>query len=476
MRGRAVAAAVLATGMALVSCGDDGDGAVRAGAEPRAGTWKTWVLSSPSQIAVPAPPEGSAADAERKELKDLAGRRTPEVEEAVAHWGQEPATKPWTDLNVEIVTDGVKDPPLSSRGYALTSVAVYDAVVAAYHWKYEYDRKPPSGVTTLSPPGPDPSYPSEHAAIAGAASRVLAYVFPDRPAARFDELAEQAALSRVWAGANYRSDVEAGLALGRSVADAVIARAKTDGADAKWDGTRPPMTKEHWVPAPGQVTPPTSPLAGTWKTWVLTSGSQFRPPPPPPYGSPAFVAEARHVLEVSRNLTQQQRDIASFWAAGQGTALPAGQWNQIALIYAQAAKLDTPRAARAFALLNVAEADAGVAVWDAKFTYWHPRPVNAIRDLGLDPEWKPVLVTPPFPGYVSGHSGYSGAAAEVLSYLFPTAAADFRAKAEEAAVSRLYGGIHFHDSDNVAGLVLGRKVGEAVVTRAKADGADGVSA
>lgn len=470
-RGVALVAAVLSVGLALVSCGDDGDDGARAGAEPAAGTWKTWVLSSPSQVRVPAPPEGSAADAERKELQDLARRRTPEIEKAVGHWGQEPATKPWTDLNVEIVTGGIKDPPLSSRGYALTSVAVYDAVVAAYHWKYEYDRTPPTGVSTLSP-GPDPSYPSEHAAIAGAASRVLAYVFPDRPAARFDELAEQAAMSRVWAGANYRSDVEAGLALGRSVADAVIARARADGADAKWDGARPPMTKEHWVPTPGQVAPPTSPLAGSWKTWVLTSGSQFRPPPPPAYGSPQFVAEAREVLEVSRNLTQQQKDIASFWAAGQGTALPAGQWNQIALVYAQAAKLNTPRAARAFALLNVAEADAGVAVWDSKFTYWHPRPVNAIRDLGLDPEWKPLLGTPPFPGYVSGHSGYSGAAAEVLSYLFPSAAADFQAKAEEAAISRLYGGIHFHESDNLAGLTLGRRVGASVVERAKADGAN----
>lgn len=467
-----MATAVLSVGLALAGCGDDGGNGVEAGAEPAAGTWRTWVLSSPSQIEVPAPPTGAAADAEREELRQLAAARTPEMQKAVEHWGQAPATKPWTDLNIEIVTGGVKDPPLSSRGYALTSVAVYDAVVAAYHWKYEYDREPPAGVPTLSPPGPDPSYPSEHAAIAGAASRVLAYVFPDRPAARFDELAEQAAMSRVWAGANYRSDVEAGLALGRSVADAVIARARTDGADATWDGTRPPMTKEHWMPTPGAVTPPTSPLAGTWRTWVLTSGSQFRPPPPPAYGTPEFEAEARHVVEVSRNLTQQQKDMASFWAAGQGTALPAGQWNQVAIVYTQAAEMNTPRAARAFALLNVAEADAGVAVWDAKFTYWHPRPVNAIRDLGIDPGWKPLLTTPPFPGYVSGHSGYSGAAAEVLSYLFPAAAAEFRAKAEEAAISRLYGGIHFHQSDNLAGLTLGRKVGEAVVARARTDGAE----
>lgn len=473
---RAVAAVGLVLPLSLAACesrdGRGTDGRARTGAEPGAGTWKTWVVASPSEHQVPPPPTGALARAEEQELHELARRRTPAIREAVANWDKNPVMKPWVDLNIELVSAGVKDPPLASRGYGLTSVAIYDAVVATWHWKHAYDRPAPTGIDQLAQPGPDPSYPSEHAAIAGAASRVLAYLFPDRPAARFEELAENAAMSRLWAGVNFRSDVDEGLRLGREIGDAVVAYAKADGADRKWDGRRPPGIGHgpaHWEPPPGTVTPPTQPLAGTWKTWVLSAGHQLRPPPPPAYGTQPFLAACREVMEIQAGLSPEQADTAKFWAAGQGTALPAGVWNQVAFTYVEAARYNTPHAARAFALLNVALADAGVAVWDAKFTYWSPRPVNAIRDEGLDPGWAPLLPTPPFPSYVSGHAGYSGAAAEVLAYLFPPAAGDFRAKAEEAALSRLYGGIHFR-IDNDAGLRMGRGVGRLVVDRAKADG------
>ena len=477
MSWRRVAAACLAAGLALSGCAGDDDGGAtgRSGREARpAGAWRTWVLSSPSQVKVAPPPDGRATDEERRELERLAAGRTPEVVEKVRHWNQDPANKPWVDLNLELVAAGVKDPPLASRGYALTNVAIYDAVVSAWHWKEAYDREAPGGVATLVPTGREPSYPSEHAAIAGAASRVLAHLFPDVPAARFEQLAEEAATSRVWAGANFRSDVDAGLQLGRAVGDAVVARAKADGASRPWDGARPSgigRGPQFWEPPPGQVTPHTQPLAGTWGTWVLSSGSQLRPPPPPPYGSPEFLAHCREVMEVAAHLTPEQRKIAEFWAGGQGTGLPPGLWNQVLFTYVRAARFDTPRAARAFALVNVALADAGVAVWDAKFAYWSPRPVNAIRNAGLDSAWKPVLPTPPFPSYVSGHAGYSGAASEVLAYLFPSGAAEFRAKAEEAALSRLYAGIHFR-VDNDEGLLMGRELGRLVVQRAERDGSE----
>jgi membrane-associated phospholipid phosphatase len=472
-----VAAACLAAGLALAGCTGDDDGGRTGGSggEARpAGTWRTWVLRSPSEIKVAPPPDGRATEDEQTELRRLAAGRTPEMVEKVRHWNQDPANKPWVDLNLELVTAGVKDPPLASRGYALTNVAVYDAVVSAWHWKHAYDREGPGGVSTLAPVGTEPSYPSEHAAIAGAASRVLAYLFPDVPAARFEQLAEEAATSRVWAGANFPSDVDAGLQLGRAVGDAVVARAKADGASRPWDGARPAgigSGPQFWEPPPGRVTPPTQPLAGTWATWVLSSGSQLRPPPPPAYGSPQFLADCKEVMEVAAHLTPEQADIAEFWSGGQGTALPPGLWNQILFTYVRAARFDTPRATRAFALVNVALADAGVAVWDAKFAYWSPRPLNAIRNAGLDPAWSSLLPTPPFPSYVSGHAGYSGAASEVLAYLFPSGAAEFRAKAEEASMSRLYGGIHFR-IDNDQGLRLGRELGRLVVQRAEQDGSE----
>lgn len=468
MRARAAALFVVLA-VTLVGCEGGSKSTARTRAQPAAGSWKTWVLSSASEVNVPPPPTGTAAEGEVRDVRDLARQRSGQAEEKVRQWGQDPPVKPWLDVNLELVAAGVKDPPVAVRGYALTSVAMYDAVVAAWHWKYQYNRKAPDSSPSSAP---DPSYPSEHAAIAGAASRVLAYLFPERPRARFDELAEEAAMSRVEAGANSRSDVEAGLSLGRAVADRVIERARSDGSDRKWDGTRPAGVgrgPQFWEPPPGTVTPPTQPLAGTWRTWVLSSASELRPGPPPAFGSPEHVAQAREVMEVGAKLSDEQKRVTQFWAGGQGTTLPPGVWNQAALSYLQRDRLDTPHAARALALLNVAQADACFAVWDAKFAYWSARPQNGIRDLGLDRSWTPYLPTPSFPSYVSGHAGFSGAGAAVLSYLFPNDAEVLEAKAQEAALSRLYGGIHYR-VDNDAGLRLGHEVGRLVVERAKADG------
>jgi len=439
-------------------------------AEVRAGDWKPWVLASPDQIKVPAPPKAGSAEAraEVAELKDLATRRTPEVTSEAHKWSDYPSLEPWVRENMQLVATQSKNPPLASRGYGLVSGAMYDAVVATYHWKYVYKRAAPSGIEAVVPAGADPSYPDDHAAIAGAASRVLAYLFPEKAAAVYDQEAEAAAESRVQAGVNYRSDVDAGLALGRAVADAVIARARADGSDRHFEGQIPTGT-DHWSADPGASTGPTEPLAGTWKTWVANVAS-IRPGPPPAFGSAQFRAEAQEVLDVTRNLTADQKRIADFWKDGGGTPLPPGHWNQIALDVVKKQQQSTPRVARTFALLNVALADAGNAAWDAKYAYWSPRPMNAIRDLGLDPGFVPyVRPTPSFPSYVSGHSTYSAAAAGVLDYLFPDQARSFDAMAQEAALSRLYGGIHFR-SDNEAGFALGTKVGQLVVDKARQDG------
>jgi membrane-associated phospholipid phosphatase len=443
-------------------------------AEPDAGTWATWVLSSPDEVKVPPPPTRGTvqAEADAAQLRRFDASPGPEVEDLVRRWNADPVMRPWIDLALDSVSTRPADAPAGARAYALVSVAIDDAVVTTWHWKYVYGRKAPSTPGRLSSPGPDPSYPSEHAAIAAAASRVLGYLFPERSAASLDELAEEAGLSRIWAGANFASDVNAGLALGRDVAARVIHRARSDGSDRRWDGSRPPLTPQYWQPPPGVNSPPLQPLAGSWRPWVLQSGAQVRPNPPPPYGSPQFLAEAREVMDVKARLTPEQMAIARLWGGGEGTALPPGIWNRMALSYVQRSDMSTPQAARALGLLNVALGDAAIAVWHAKYTWWSPRPENSIRDLGLDPDWKPALRTPPFPSYVSGHATFSGAASEVLSYLFPAHADVFRAKAEEAALSRLYGGIHFR-SDNEVGLSVGRRVGGLVLQRAHRDGYKG---
>jgi hypothetical protein len=492
LAGFAVALILAAT---VAACGDDDDdvGGTTGGgeatsapgtfkAEPTAGEWKTWVLGSPTDIRVPAPPAvgSDKHNADLNEVKEQAAGRTPATTEAVNKWSGPMPTAPWTATAYDFVSKSAKNPPLSSRNYALVHVAMYDALVTAWHYKYLYDQAAPRGVETLVPAGEDPSYPSEHAAIAGAASKVLAYLYPSQSALRLDEMADEAAASRVAAGTNTPTDVAAGLELGRAVAEKVIAYGKADGAGTPWDGKRPPGIgngPQFWEPPPGSPSPPTDPEAGKWKGWVLSKNDQFRPPPPPAFGTPEFQAAAQDVVDVGKNLTQQQKDIAKFWEGNEGTPLPAGIALKLAegdLLKAASegpveTRMTVPRTARALAMLNVAMADAGIAAWDGKFTYWNPRPENGIRDLGLDPNWKPYLPTPRFPAYPSGSAGYGGSVQAVMDYLFPANAAVHKQRADEQSVSRVYAGIHWRYDAVSQGA--GNEIGKLVVERVKGDGA-----
>lgn len=139
----------------------------------------------------------------------------------------------------------------------------------------------------------------------------------------------------------------------------------------------------------------------------------------------------------------------------------------LALPYVREARLGEVRAARAFALLNMSLHDAAVGCWDAKFAYYNPRPTQ------LDTTIRTGIGLPNFPSYTSGHSTFSAAAAEVLSYLFPNGTADFEAQKDEAAISRLYGGIHYR-TDIEVGKEHGKRIGGYTVRFARHDGADGV--
>ena len=298
-------------------------------AEPNAGNWRTWVVGSPADIKAAAPPApgSSQANADSAQLKRLSIQRDPKVRAAVTKWSGAIPSQPWTDVAFDFVSKSAKNPPLSSRNYALLNVAMYDAVVTTWHWKYHYNVAPPDDVSHLVSVGSDPSYPSEHAAITGAASRLLEYMYPNQPALRLEEMAEEAGFSRVQAGVNTAADVAAGLDLGRRVAERVIAYAKADGSDKVWDGSRPPGIghgPQFWEPPPGSVSPPVAPLGGTWKSWVLGDNSRFRPPPPPAYGSPEFIAAAKDVVDVQKHLTPEEQRVAKFYEGAEGTSLPAG--------------------------------------------------------------------------------------------------------------------------------------------------------
>jgi membrane-associated phospholipid phosphatase len=206
---------------------------------------------------------------------------------------------------------------------------------------------------------------------------------------------------------------------------------------------------------------------GQVKAWMMTPTdiAAERPAPPPSTSSAQMQQELAEVRSAVDNLTRDQLAIVYKWADGVSTPTPPGHWNSIAADQVNQTGWTEVRAARAMALVNMALHDAAVACWETKYAYFNPRPSQ------LDPSIKTVIGLPNFPSYTSGHSTFSAAAAEVLSYLFPSAASEFEAMRDEAAISRLYGGIHYR-SDIEVGKDHGKRVGGYTVRFARQDGAD----
>jgi hypothetical protein len=189
--------------------------------EPKAGTWKTWVLKSGDQFRLPAPPDKAATEAEIQQLKELAAKRDAASLEKIAYWDTGAPSFRWNEITVAECLKVAMGSPAASRSLTLVHIAMYDAIVAAWDSKYAHNRPRPSqfdpSLKTVLPDPASPAYPSEHAAAAGAASAVLSYLFPNN-AKFFEAQAEEAAQSRLLAGVDYPSDVKAGLELGRKVA------------------------------------------------------------------------------------------------------------------------------------------------------------------------------------------------------------------------------------------------------------------
>ncbi len=419
------------------------------------GEWRTWYLSSADQLRPDAP--GDPTQEEINEIVQMQGDRTEEMDAAAVKWGTGMAIAPWTALLGELYVEFAVGGMPQARLGALYYTAIHDAVIAAWDAQVTYERPGPAAtspdVTPMAGVDPDvPSFPSAHAAIAGAASTVLTELFPEAEAGRFDAIAEEAAESRIFAGAAFRSDVEAGLALGRAVGELAVDRARTDGSDAEWDPSTRLTGPGYWEPTPpGFVDTPVSPMAGTWKTWVMTSGDQYRPAPPPKYGSPAWEAELKTIQEINANLSFEQRRAASWWASN-SPAMLYTSWAQD-LIGKEGR--DLPHAAQILADMNVANADAVIAVWDAKYTWWTARPITE------DPDLETVVPTPPYPSFPSGYSAVVGSMSTVVGHFFPEAADDMITRAAEAAASRGWAGIHFVLDDDI-GLTMGKEIGRLI--------------
>jgi membrane-associated phospholipid phosphatase len=425
--------------------------------EPNAGQWKTWVIGSGSALRLPAPPDAAGTAAEIQGLKESLAKRDQAALAQIHFWDAGAPGYRWMQLAEQLAVSEGLSAPLQTRALSLVAAAIYDSTVAAWDSKYAYMRPHPSeidpGVTTIINAAASPSYPSEHAVTAAAAATVLAYLFPDQVSA-VGEMANQAGQSRILAGVAFPSDVTGGMVLGTQVGQAVIAYAKADGSN------QVPFSTFPGSPGVWGSPKPVAPLAGSWHPWVLGAGNQFRPGPPPSFGSND--ANAQYAADKNLQRTNTTNHLAWFWQPG--FFQPWLQQVETE-IFQNHLDANAPRAARVYALETIAQHDATIACWDSKYTYLELRPPQA------DPTITPLFALPQHPGYPSGHACASGASAAVMSYLFPSDAQALNNMANDAGNSTFDALIHTQ-LDVKTGLTLGGEVGQQVVARAQVDGAN----
>lgn len=365
-----------------------------------------------------------------------------------ARWGMYPSLA-WNELALQGIEKYRLNPLRAARLLAHLHAALHDAWVHC----------------AQAQGGPRCVRIAQHAA----AARVMQHFLPEETPGRFMSLAISALASMQLRDAD--SQDRQALERGKTAASAAVLRAFADGADRPmFAPQRPPPQPGTWRPTPPLFAiNPSEQGAPRWRTWLLKSGDEVRPPPPLAYGSPQYVAEVREVQEVSRSLTEAQKKIADGWNLDVGTATPPGVWNRHAMKLIRERELGMESATQLLAEINLAMFDALVACWSAKMQWWTERPVTEVRER-FDPSFVPHVATPPFPGYVSGHASASGAAAFVLGARIPEIKDEALAMAKEAAMSRLYGGIHLR-SDNDEGLKLGLEVGRRAIERLDAQSA-----
>lgn len=299
---------------------------------------------------------------------------------------------------------------------------------------------------------------SSDVAVANASAAVLTELFTDSTVRA--SIARELARDVERSGNSSRAAERAVAAkrLGEDVARRVIAWAPKLNLIAPWNGTIP-TGPGMWYSAPG--VPPIGISLAKSRGFLLDSASQFRPGPPPAFGSPTWQAALEEVRRVARERTREQTEIAQRWNSGD----PWGVWNEKASDAIRRHRMSDADAARVLAVLNVAASDAIIACFEAKYHYWTIRPSQADTTLVLADS----VGLPNFPSYPSGHACSAGAFDAVLGHFFPDERAQFTRIAEEQAMSRLYGGIHYR-FDNDGGLALGRVVARYAIERERRGG------
>jgi hypothetical protein len=354
------------------------------------------------------------------------------------------------------------DPYMQVRTSVITHLAIFDAVNSI-----EGDYEPYLARIDA------PKRASAEAAAIAAAHRALSALHPDQ-AASLDERRKQD-LSRIPDG----PAKDAGIQVGIAAADAILAKRAEDGSNVEVPyepGTQP----GEWRPTPPDFTPAFRPGMGRVVPFTSCSTSQFRPEPPPTLDSASYardLAEVRKGGDVnSPTRTRYQTDIARFYAVTDAVQLYYPAARQVS----RAQRKTLSQNARIFALLGMAMFDAAISVFEAKYHYNYWRPVTAIHAAG-EPDWVPLVFTPPFPGYPSGHAGFGAAARVVLENVFGRSGHFIRLTnplvpdvilrytrwkqiTTDVDDARVFGGVHFR-FDQVAAASQGQFVGEYVLQR-----------
>jgi PAP2 superfamily len=434
----------------------------------------------------------------------------------------------WNAAALQAVRDTTFAPPVVARALAIAHTAMFDAW-AAYDARADGTRLGGS----LRRPAAERTLANKSEAVSFAAYRALTDVFPV-PAQATGFNALMGALG--YDPADTSTDVTTPAGIGNTVAAALLEYRHQDrsnqlgdlapGAYADWTGYAPVNTPDElndptrWQPLRlpnGTVQRFAVPHWGRVEPFALPSGSVFRAPPPPAFGSAEHLAEVEQLIDFSAGLNDRTKAIAEYWSDGPRSEQPPGHWCLIAQWVSKRDHNSLDKDVKLFFALTNAQFDASIAAWDTKRFYDNERPITGIRYLKRGqtitawagpyqgtreipgetwtPYFRPDVVTPPFPDHVSGHSTFSAASATVLaafalsdrfgasatvrqgsSLIEPGATPStdvtlswptFDAAADEAGLSRRYGGIHYESAD-LDGRVMGRKVGAAVTAKALA--------
>jgi membrane-associated phospholipid phosphatase len=343
-----------------------------------------------------------------------------------------PATLQWNAKAIALASKNFLRPPNANRAYMLVSVA--EAAALGEASTLEDDES----LSDNGERGPD----GRAGALGGAAVVVLTYLFP----AEQQDL--ESTLAALRDAATHLKSFDAGVARGRAAGQRVADLARTDGSDAVVVPTIP-VGPGFWT-TPGPVLTPQWPFV---RPMLMTSGNQFRPGPPPAFGSTEFLAALQRVRDFSDTRTPEQLAAVNFWNDPAGIGNHGAHWNHIAISLILRDNLSERRAVRVLEHLNLALSDAAIACMDAKYTYWLIRPYQ------VDPLITTPIGQPIHPSYPSLHSCQGGAAVGVLAHEFPLDAEMLRGLGAQMDLSREWAGLHYN-FDTRVGTAIGHQIAD----------------